>query len=248
MATRSLGAASGVRTPTPLRPQQAVRVRARGEGRITDPRLINLARKANGLAKRGLDIVGAIAALTIFSPVFVVLGLMVWAQDRGPMVYAHKRIGRYGRSFRCYKLRSMVLNGDEVLKAHLAANPEAAEEWRNTHKLTNDPRVTALGKFLRKSSLDELPQFWNVLKGDMSLVGPRPITRAELDRYAKERRYYLLVRPGITGLWQISGRSDSSYEKRIKLDREYLEHFSFLREFWILIMTIPAVIAAKGAV
>lgn len=248
MSTRSLGVPSGYRAPSPSRHQPASRTRARDESRVTDPRLILIARKANGLFKRAVDISGALFALIIFSPIFAIVALLVWLQDRGPMVYAHTRVGRYGRPFRCLKFRSMVLNGDQVLQAHLAANPEAAEEWRKTFKLNNDPRVTWLGKFLRKSSLDELPQFWNVLKGEMSLVGPRPITRTELDRYSKERRYYLLVRPGITGLWQITGRSDSSYENRIKLDREYLEHWSYMRELWILFMTVPAVIAAKGAV
>lgn len=247
MAVRSHGAEPGFRAPVQGR-SVAPRTRGRNDThRITDPRLIFLSRKANGLFKRTIDVLGALVGLALFSPIFVIVAALIWLQDRGPALYSHVRVGRYGRTFRCLKFRSMVHNGDEVLNAYLANNPEAAEEWRKFHKLTDDPRVTPLGKFLRKSSLDELPQFWNVLVGDMSLVGPRPITRAELDRYAKERRYYLLVRPGITGLWQVTGRSDSSYENRIKLDREYLENWSYLRELWIIFMTVPAVIAAKGA-
>lgn len=250
MAFRSFGAEPAYRASSPGRQNAASRTRSRNgnSSRVTDPRLILLSRKANSVWKRGLDIVGALAALILFSPLFVIIATLIWLQDRGPAFYSHVRVGRYGRTFRCLKFRSMVHNGEAVLKKHFDGNPEAAEEWRKFHKLSNDPRVTPLGKFLRKSSLDEIPQFWNVLVGDMSLVGPRPITRVELDRYAKERRYYLLVRPGITGLWQVTGRSDSSYENRIKLDREYLEHWSYARELWILVMTLPAVIAAKGAV
>ncbi len=249
MAIRSFGAESGNRAPVPGRQNTAFRTRSRGNSsRITDPRLIFVARKANSVWKRGIDIAGALIALTVLSPLFVIIGLLIWLQDRGPAFYSHVRIGRYGRTFRCLKFRSMVNNGDAVLKRHFEKHPEAAEEWSKVHKLSKDPRVTLLGRFLRKSSLDEIPQFWNVLVGDMSLVGPRPITRIELDRYAKERRYYLLVRPGITGLWQVTGRSDSSYENRIKLDREYLENWSYVRELWILMKTVPAVLAARGAV
>jgi lipopolysaccharide/colanic/teichoic acid biosynthesis glycosyltransferase len=136
----------------------------------------------------------------------------------------------------------------EARLAHiLMTDPQAAEEWQTSQKLRNDPRVTWFGNFLRKSSLDELPQIWNVLRGEMSIVGPRPITRAELNRYGKDRRYYLLVRPGITGLWQVSGRSSTGYEKRIRLDREYVEEWSWLGEIWILLMTIPAVLKTRDA-
>lgn len=141
----------------------------------------------------------------------------------------------------------MVRNGDAVLAAHLAANPEADREWRETQKLAKDPRVTPLGRIIRKLSIDELPQLWNVLVGDMSIVGPRPITRAELDRYGKDRRYYLLVRPGITGLWQVSGRSNTSYERRIQLDRSYLENWSYAQDVSILLKTLPAVLRSEGA-
>jgi lipopolysaccharide/colanic/teichoic acid biosynthesis glycosyltransferase len=141
----------------------------------------------------------------------------------------------------------MAVDSDERLAQILSTDPHAAAEWQERQKLSSDPRVTKVGAFLRKTSLDELPQLWNVLRGDMSIIGPRPITRAELNRYGKDRRYYLLVRPGITGLWQVSGRSSLGYEKRIRYDREYLEEWSWLGEFWIILMTIPAVLNTEDA-
>lgn len=250
MAIRTVGAGSVFRLLSPSRHNTPIRVGRPREksSRVTDPRLIFLARKANGFVKRAIDVAGALFGLIFLSPFILTVALLVRMQDGGPILYAHPRVGRHGRIFRCLKFRTMIHDNEGILNKYLADNPAAAEEWRLHHKLTNDPRITWLGRFLRKSSLDELPQFWNVLMGEMSLVGPRPITRVELDRYAKARRFYLLVRPGITGLWQVTGRSDSSYESRIKLDREYLENWSFRRDIWILVMTIPAVLAAKGAV
>jgi len=249
MANRSVGAESGHRIPSRSRQNAALRVaRPRSEdSRITDPRLIMIVRRANGLAKRLIDIVGATAGLIALFPVFLTAAVLITLQDGGPPLFSHKRVGRYGRQFKCWKFRSMIRNGDALLKERLANDPAAAEEWLRTQKLTNDPRITRFGHFLRRSSIDELPQLWNVLIGEMSLVGPRPITRPELDRYGKERRYYLLVRPGLTGLWQVSGRSDTAYDARIKLDREYVERWSFLRDLWIILKTIPAVLAARGA-
>jgi lipopolysaccharide/colanic/teichoic acid biosynthesis glycosyltransferase len=139
------------------------------------------------------------------------------------------------------------MDSEQRLRDILASDPEAAAEWEASQKLRNDPRITAIGAFLRRTSLDELPQLFNVVRGEMSLVGPRPITRSELDRYGKERRYYLLVRPGITGLWQVNGRTNASYERRVRYDREYLEEWSWLGEFWILLMTIPAVLRTDDA-
>jgi exopolysaccharide production protein ExoY len=141
----------------------------------------------------------------------------------------------------------MVRDGDAVLAQHLADNPAAEREWRETQKLTDDPRVTAIGRFIRKTSIDELPQLWNVLIGEMSVIGPRPITRGELDRYGKNRRYYLLVRPGITGLWQVSGRNTTTYDRRIAIDRNYLENWSFSQDIMILWKTVPAVLKSEGA-
>lgn len=214
---------------------------------ITDPALIASARKANGAIKRLFDLTLALAGLVVLSPILITAGLLIWLQDRGPILYGHKRVGRKGAHFRCWKFRSMVRESDAVLKAHLAADPEAAAEWEQSQKLAKDPRVTPLGVFIRKTSIDELPQLWNVLIGQMSLIGPRPITRPELDRYGPDRRYYLLVRPGITGLWQVSGRSKTSYERRIALDRLYLENWSWRQDLDILFKTPQAVLHSEGA-
>lgn len=214
---------------------------------ITDPRLIDAAARANGVFKRLFDFTAAFCGLAVLAPVLLTVALIVYLGDRGPALYGHKRVGRHGRTFKCWKFRSMVRNGDEVLAAHLAANPEAELEWRETQKLTDDPRITPIGAFIRKTSIDELPQLWNVLVGEMSLIGPRPITRGELDRYGKARRYYLLVRPGITGLWQVSGRSTTTYDRRVELDRNYLENWSYGQDAMILLKTLPAVLKSEGA-
>ena len=150
----------------------------------------------------------------------------IWLFTGGPVVFAHKRIGYRGRAFVCYKFRTMAGNAQELLEKHLAENPEAAREWQATRKLSNDPRTTALGRFLRKSSLDELPQLLNVLNGDMSLVGPRPIVPDELTHYGRSARAYLCARPGITGMWQTNGRSSVSYRARVACDRFYARHWS----------------------
>lgn len=215
---------------------------------VTDPAIVLASMRANGPAKRAFDIISSFCGLLVLTPVLLTAALFVWLHDRGPVFYGHRRVGRQGQYFKCWKFRTMVTNGDDVLAAHLEANPEARIEWEETQKLTNDPRVTPVGAFLRKTSIDELPQLWNVLKGEMSIIGPRPITRKELDRYGKDRRYYLLVRPGITGLWQVSGRSSTTYERRISLDRSYLENWSYAQDAMILAMTLPAVLKSEGAV
>ncbi|MDX2233263.1 MAG: sugar transferase [Hyphomonadaceae bacterium] len=215
---------------------------------VTDPVIVMAAMRANGRVKRTFDIVSSFCGLVILAPILLTVALLIWLNDGGSPLYGHKRVGRQGRPFQCWKFRSMVMNGDAVLAAHLAANPEAAKEWEETQKLTDDPRVTRIGAFIRKTSIDELPQLWNVLRGEMSVIGPRPITRKELDRYGKNRRYYLLVRPGITGLWQVSGRSSTTYERRVSLDRRYLENWSYEQDVMILLKTLPAVLKSEGAV
>jgi exopolysaccharide production protein ExoY len=215
---------------------------------ITDRALIAAAQKANGFGKRAFDFVSALTGLLVLSPALITIAFLIWAQDGGAALYGHKRIGRRGVTFKCWKFRSMVLDGDKVLAAHLAADPMAQKEWAATQKLTDDPRVTRLGRFLRKTSLDELPQLWNVLVGQMSVIGPRPIVRSELDRYGKDRRYYLLVRPGITGLWQVSGRSSTTYARRVQLDRLYVENWSYAQEAEIMIRTPLAVFKGEGAI
>ena len=222
MANQMIETGSAVRIPFRGRQNAAERYRvaeARAAHRITDRRLIRKVRAANSSLKRAFDLALAITALLLLAPVFLTVALLIKASDRGPILYRHTRVGRQGERFECLKFRTMATNADERLARILLEDPYAAQEWEETQKLRNDPRITAIGAFLRKSSLDELPQIWNVIRGDMSIIGPRPITRAELNRYGKERRYYLLVRPGITGLWQVSGRSSTGYDKRIRYDR-----------------------------
>ena len=250
MANQMIETGSAVRIPFRGREKAGDRYRlaeARVAHRITDRRLIRKVKAANGRLKRAFDLAGATLALVFLAPALLTIALLVKLTDRGPILYRHTRVGRQGERFECLKFRTMAMDAEERLARILLDDPHAAEEWQETQKLRNDPRVTAIGAFLRKSSLDELPQIWNVLLGDMSIIGPRPITRAELNRYGKDRRYYLLVRPGITGLWQVSGRSSTGYEKRIRYDREYLEEWSWLGEFWILLMTIPAVLNTRDA-
>ncbi|MES1156881.1 MAG: sugar transferase [Alphaproteobacteria bacterium] len=198
----------------------------RSTSRITDPRLIHRVQTANGVLKRAFDVFVSAAVMIFLAPAFLTIAALIKLGDGGPIFYRHLRIGRSGQRFECFKFRTMAVDSQERLAFILQSDPHAAAEWRESQKLRSDPRVTKIGVFLRKSSLDELPQFFNVLRGDMSIVGPRPITRAELYRYGRDRRYYLLVRPGITGLWQVSGRSNASYDKRVQLDREYLEGWS----------------------
>lgn len=214
---------------------------------ITDRALIAIVDKANGPAKRAFDIFASAAGLIVLSPAFLAVAAFIKLTDRGNVFFGHKRVGRQGRSFKCWKFRTMVPNANEVLVEHLAANPEAEKEWLETQKLTNDPRITGIGEILRKTSLDEIPQLWNVLIGEMSLIGPRPIVRSELDRYGKDRRFYLLVRPGISGLWQVSGRSNTTYERRVELDRLYLENWSYKQDMTILFKTPMAVLKSEGA-
>lgn len=250
MANQMIEAGSAIRIPFRGRQNAAERYRvagARVAHRITDRALIRKVRAANGRLKRAFDILVASVALMFLAPVFLTVFVLIKLTDSGPIFYRHTRVGRQGERFACLKFRTMATNSEERLAHILLTDPVAAAEWEQGQKLRTDPRITKLGAFLRKSSIDELPQLWNVLRGEMSIVGPRPITRAELNRYGKDRRYYLLVRPGITGLWQVSGRSSIGYEKRIRYDREYLEDWSWLGEFWILLMTIPAVLNTDDA-
>jgi len=194
-----------------------------------------------------LDIVVALLALIVFGPLMVMIWLIVRLSSDGPGIYAHPRIGLNGREFRCLKFRSMVRNSNERLAELLASDPQARLEWEQTHKLRNDPRITPIGWFLRKSSLDELPQLFNVLKGEMSLVGPRPVIAAEIERYGAHALDYIRTRPGLTGLWQVSGRSDTSYAARVALDVAYVRLWSLGRDVEIILKTVPAVLLQKGS-
>lgn len=206
----------------------------------------NLAKWSSRVLKRVFDIVGALAIIVILSPALLYISLKV-RKDGGPFIYGHERIGKDGKPFKCLKFRSMVVNSKEVLEKVFATDPEARAEWDATFKLKNDPRITQIGQFLRRTSLDELPQLFNVLRGEMSLVGPRPIITAELERYNDEVDYYLLSKPGMTGLWQVSGRSDVDYETRVYLDAWYVKNWSMWNDIAILFKTISVVLRKDGA-
>jgi exopolysaccharide production protein ExoY len=198
-------------------------------------------------AKRLGDISIAFLALVLLGPVMAVICIVIRRSDPGPILFRQTRIGKAGREFKCYKFRTMVLDAERILNEHLEQDESARREWGTSQKLTVDPRITPLGSFLRKTSLDELPQFFNVLAGDMSLVGPRPIVRDEIPKYGDKIRYYLAVRPGITGLWQVSGRSDCSYPERVALDTRYVSEWSLKADIIILLKTIPAVLLQAGS-
>lgn len=200
-----------------------------------------------GSVKRAFDVVAASVLLFCALPAMFFIAVIMFSTDRGPVFFAHERIGHKGRRFRCLKFRSMVVDSQEALTRHLEMFPHAKAEWEATQKLRNDPRVTKIGRFLRETSLDELPQLINVIRGDMSLVGPRPIVHAEMARYAGDIVAYAATRPGITGLWQVSGRSDIDYEQRVQLDAQYVREWSFLGDIMILLRTIKVVLSRTGS-
>ncbi|CAM3645364.1 undecaprenyl-phosphate galactose phosphotransferase WbaP [Klebsiella variicola] len=206
----------------------------------------NLAKWSSRILKRAFDIFGSLAIIIVLSPLLLYISRKV-KKDGGPAIYGHERIGKGGVPFKCLKFRSMVINSKEVLTALLESDPESKKEWDETFKLKNDPRITKIGGVLRRTSLDELPQLFNVLKGEMSLVGPRPIITAELERYNEEVEYYLLSKPGMTGLWQVSGRSDVDYETRVYLDAWYVKNWSMWNDIAILFKTISVVLRKDGA-
>ncbi len=201
---------------------------------------------AHVAAKRSLDIAAAVVGLVIFGPLMIVISTILFLQG-GPVFFAHERIGLNGRKFRCLKFRTMATDAEARLEALLAADPAARAEWERDHKLRDDPRVTAIGKFLRETSLDELPQFLNILRGEMSLVGPRPITAKEAPKYGDKFALYTQCKPGVTGLWQVSGRNDVSYEERVALDADYASNPSLARDVAIIFRTFGVVILRKGA-
>ena len=192
------------------------------------------------------DLVLSVALLIILAPVMFTIALFV-SLDGGPVLYRHQRIGKGGQRFYCLKFRSMVANADKALADRLARDPSARAEWESTQKLKRDPRVTRVGRLLRATSLDELPQLFNVLRLEMSLVGPRPIVENELVRYGRNVNYYLKTRPGVTGLWQVSGRSNTSYARRVALDAWYVKNWRFWLDVAILFRTISVVVRRDGA-
>lgn len=206
----------------------------------------NLARRLPQLVKRCFDLLMSITALVLGFPFLLVIAMKVMGTGL-PIFYGHKRVGKDGEIFKCYKFRTMAPNADKLLADLLASSADARAEWARDFKLKDDPRITAVGHFLRKTSLDELPQLWNVLVGDMSLVGPRPVVTAELERYGSQVEYYLEARPGITGLWQISGRNDVTYETRVYLDAWYVKNWSLFTDIVILFRTIKVIFRREGA-
>ncbi len=206
----------------------------------------NLARRFPQLVKRIFDLVVSLTVMVVGFPVLLWIAAKVAASGQ-PVFYGHQRIGRHNKPFPCYKFRTMAPNAEQLLADLLARDPEAKAEWDRDFKLKNDPRITPIGHFLRKTSLDELPQLWNVLKGEMSLVGPRPVVEAELERYGNQVDYYLEANPGITGLWQISGRNDISYDERVYLDAWYVKNWSLFSDIVILFKTVKVIFKKDGA-
>lgn len=207
----------------------------------------NLPRISTSSLKRCFDIFGASIGIIVLSPLMLLLSGLIKLSDGGSVFYGHRRIGRNGSTFNCLKFRTMAANSDELLANYLSANEFARIEWNQDRKLKNDPRVTSIGVVLRSLSLDEIPQLFNILLGEMSLVGPRPVVSDELEMYGAAAQYYLSTRPGLTGLWQVSGRNDVSYGRRVELDQIYVKNWSFQSDVWIIIKTIPAVCLAKGS-
>lgn len=198
--------------------------------------------------KRIFDIVFSLFVLIFFFPVFLIIAFAIRFSSPGAIIYSHQRIGRGGKRFRCYKFRTMHVNADKQLKKLFIENPLLKKEWDRTQKLKNDPRIAPIGVFLRKTSLDELPQFLNVLIGDLSVVGPRAMVVSEINRFLGDKAKKILsVRPGITGLWQTSGRSDTSYTQRIKLDETYINNYSLILDLRLIAKTIPTMLSSKGA-
>jgi lipopolysaccharide/colanic/teichoic acid biosynthesis glycosyltransferase len=200
----------------------------------------------NSALKRAVDFAGVLCISLVLSPIIVVVVAWMMVQG-GPILFRHRRIGRHGDTFECLKFRTMVPHADRILQQLLDTDTQAQNEWLTTRKLRDDPRVTKIGKFLRRTSLDELPQLLNVLRGDMSLVGPRPVVPTELGKYGRNATVYLATRPGLTGLWQVNGRNDTSYRRRVALDVYYVRNQSLAIDFLILLRTIGVVLRGGGA-
>ena len=200
-----------------------------------------------GSYKRLIDFTLALLALVSVVPIFVVVAVAIKLCDGGPIFFKHQRVGLGGKMFPCLKFRTMRMRSDIYLIRYLESDPQAAEEWKSKQKLSHDPRVTAIGGSLRRSSIDELPQLINVLRGEMSLVGPRPVTTDEMARYGRDAAFYLSARPGLTGVWQISGRNDVSYAERVRMDAEYCRTWTLLGDVSIMLRTVPVLFSQRGS-
>ena len=210
------------------------------------PRSLSLQGLNGEFAKRLFDIVFSLLVLILFFPLYLILSLLIAVSSEGPIFYIQKRVGKNYKTFNCIKFRTMVSNADEMLSEIMATSPHLREEFQSNFKLKKDPRITKIGQFLRITSLDELPQFWNVLKGDMSVVGPRPLVGSELPKYGCHIDHILTIRPGITGLWQVSGRNDIPYPRRVQIDLHYVKFRNFWLDLWIIFKTIDVVILPKN--
>jgi len=199
------------------------------------------------IVKRGMDLVISTLVSLLFVPLFAVLAILIKITSRGPVFYGHERVGKGNTRFKAWKFRTMIAGADKLIEDYLAKHPELREEWEQDHKLKDDPRVTPLGRFMRKWSIDELPQIWNVFCGEMSVVGPRPIVEAEIPKYREHFNTFCSVLPGITGMWQVCGRNDTTYEDRVKLDVYYIHHWSPWLDLYLLARTVKTVLFTKGA-
>jgi exopolysaccharide production protein ExoY len=208
---------------------------------------VRLEGPVGGRWKRATDVTFAITCLVVLLPLIGAIALLIWLQDRGPVFYSQRRVGYGGRMFSCYKFRSMVPNANQVLADLLARDSAARLEWEQTRKLKRDPRCTMLGRILRRTSLDELPQLINIMRGDMSLIGPRPIVQAEKSYYGRVIHLYEAARPGLTGLWQVSGRNDTSYTERVELDGNYVRNWSWRLDASIFVRTFVILVSGRGS-
>ena len=196
------------------------------------------------IVNRAIDVVGSLVALILLSPVFLIIAIAIKLESRGSVFFKHTRVGKNGKIIKIYKFRTMVENAEELIKKF---TPEQMEEYKNNYKLTNDPRITKVGKILRKTSLDELPQLLNILKGELTLIGPRPVIQEELEKYGEDKAKFLSVTPGLTGYWAANGRSCTSYGERMKMELYYVDNMSFKLDMQIFFKTFGAVIKREGA-
>lgn len=231
-----------------LEPHVAIKRREPAAPKQSEPVASAFTPPAESLAKLVFDRLAALLALVLILPTMLVIAVLILLRRDGPVFFSHVRVGRGGREFRCHKFRTMIPDGTKLFNHILTIDPIARDDWQVRRKVFRDPRVSRLGAFLRSSSLDELPQLWNVLCGEMSMVGPRPITAEELVEYGENAREYLSVRPGITGAWQVSGRSDATFAERVALDVHYVRTLSFARDMTILLRTVDVVLKRQGAV
>ena len=195
--------------------------------------------------KRGMDIILSSIALVLLSPVFLIISIAIKLESKGPVFFGHKRIGKNGKTIKIYKFRSMVQNAEDLIKKF---TPEQMKEYKENYKLTDDPRVTKVGKFIRKTSLDELPQLINIIKGDLSIIGPRPVIAEELEKYGHNMDKFLSVTPGLTGYWAANGRSNTTYEQRMEMELYYVDNISFKMDLKVFFKTIESVIKKEGAI